>query len=360
MKGKLGRKLKFAVSGLCALFLIGILPAGFSGGVNNVQTIQAATEVKISKTEETIIVGDSAKLEITGTRKKVIWKSSNTEVATVSEWGNVRAKKKGVVQITATVGNETYTCEVTVVEAPSINKEYIELEEGESYQLKIKNANQTVTWDIDSLFSSYGCIKLSSSGKVTAIDTGEAVVIAKVGNRKFECKILVKPRQIKFNEKKKDSVDDLGLNKYRFIIEKKQKVAITITSTSKNDPVGKLKVSLHKNEGYYPDKIDEQFIFFPYQTKKTLYFTLEPGEYYIYVSDDRDYKSEFYSFSYGYTIKINTTSSKAKAYELDETNLTTQVGSPHQILLINENDSAIQRNLISWKSSPGCGIIILH
>ena len=44
----------------------------------------------------------------------ITWKSSNTTVATVDEDGVVTAKADGTATITATVGNKTATCQVTV------------------------------------------------------------------------------------------------------------------------------------------------------------------------------------------------------------------------------------------------------
>ena len=79
--------------------------------------VQAASSIKISKKKKTLRVGDKYTLKITGTSKKVKWKSSNKKVATVNSKGKVKAKKKGTATITAKVGGKKYKCKITVKKA---------------------------------------------------------------------------------------------------------------------------------------------------------------------------------------------------------------------------------------------------
>ena len=76
--------------------------------------INAATKVKINKTKVSIYVGKTVQLKITGTKKKVTWKSSNKKVATVTSKGKVKGIKKGTAKITATVSKKKYICVVKV------------------------------------------------------------------------------------------------------------------------------------------------------------------------------------------------------------------------------------------------------
>lgn len=69
---------------------------------------------KLNKTEAVVSVTKTIKLKVTGTSKKVKWKSSNKKVATVSSKGVVTGKKAGSAKITAQVGKEKYVCQVTV------------------------------------------------------------------------------------------------------------------------------------------------------------------------------------------------------------------------------------------------------
>ena len=80
------------------------------------------TKVKLNKTKSTMTVGKKQTLKATVTPKKasnkaVVWKSSNTKVATVSGKGVVKAKKAGTVTITATAkdgSGKKATCKITV------------------------------------------------------------------------------------------------------------------------------------------------------------------------------------------------------------------------------------------------------
>lgn len=69
---------------------------------------------KLNKTEHTIIAGRSFTLKVTGTKKKVVWSSSNKKIATVSKTGKVKALKAGEVTIKAKVAGKTLKCKVLV------------------------------------------------------------------------------------------------------------------------------------------------------------------------------------------------------------------------------------------------------
>lgn len=71
-------------------------------------------KVALNKTSLTLLEGQSATLKLTGTKKKVTWKSSNKAVAAVSKKGKVTAKSAGTATISAKSGNKTKKCKVTV------------------------------------------------------------------------------------------------------------------------------------------------------------------------------------------------------------------------------------------------------
>ena len=83
------------------------------------------TKVKLNKTKANLNVGKSLTLKTTLSPKKpsnkgIIWKSSNTKVATVTSKGVVKAKKEGTVTITATAkdgSGKKATCKITVKKA---------------------------------------------------------------------------------------------------------------------------------------------------------------------------------------------------------------------------------------------------
>ena len=82
----------------------------------------SAAQVKLSKTKVTLSVGESVKLKVTGTKKKVKWSSSNKKVATVSKAGKVTGKKAGKATITAKVNGKKLKCTIKVQKASTSAK----------------------------------------------------------------------------------------------------------------------------------------------------------------------------------------------------------------------------------------------
>ena len=76
--------------------------------------VPVSAAVKINKKSATLPVAKTLQLKISGTKKKVTWKSSNKNIASVSAKGLVTAKKNGTVTIKATVNKKKYSCKITV------------------------------------------------------------------------------------------------------------------------------------------------------------------------------------------------------------------------------------------------------
>ncbi|MCQ2491549.1 MAG: Ig-like domain-containing protein [Lachnospiraceae bacterium] len=113
------RKLRWmVVTVLCAAFLI------FNPGTESKSpfTYEVSAKVKISETKLQLAVGSSKTLKISGTKKKVKWKTSNSDAAKVSSKGKVTAVSTGSCKITAKVGKKNYICTTKVVEAPAKTK----------------------------------------------------------------------------------------------------------------------------------------------------------------------------------------------------------------------------------------------
>ncbi len=81
----------------------------------------AQAKVKLNKKTIYLAPKLTYKLKITGTRRKVTWKSSNKKIAQVSKKGKVTAKKTGKVTITAKVKGKKYKCKVYVVKKSRYN-----------------------------------------------------------------------------------------------------------------------------------------------------------------------------------------------------------------------------------------------
>lgn len=59
-------------------------------------------------------------LKVYGTSKKVVWKSSNSNIVSVTQKGEIKAKKKGTAKISATVNGATLNCYVAVADKKAI------------------------------------------------------------------------------------------------------------------------------------------------------------------------------------------------------------------------------------------------
>ena len=106
------QKWKVFLSLICALVMsCSILAACDNGG-------ETQSEVTVTLSEETLTLDlyEPATLEatVTGTDEDPVWSSSNEAVATVSETGEVVGLSNGQATITATVGDVSDSCAVTV------------------------------------------------------------------------------------------------------------------------------------------------------------------------------------------------------------------------------------------------------
>ena len=165
----------------------------------------AVESVELDKAELELTEGDSETLVATvkpddATDKTVTWSSSDDAVATV-EGGKITAVKPGTATITATAGEKSATCKVTVnkriiaVESVELNKTEIDLVEGDSETLvatvKPDDAtDKTVTWT-----SSDPAVATVEGGKVTAVKAGVATITAKAGEKTATCAVTVKPKE---------------------------------------------------------------------------------------------------------------------------------------------------------------------
>lgn len=152
----------------------------------SVTTVEAA-KVKISKKKVTMIKGQSLKLEVKNNSKKVMWSTTDKEVATVAKNGKIKAKKAGTATIIAKIGKKQYKCTVNV-ETPKISNTTITLVKGSSTTLDITGNTQKVKWST----SNQKIASVDKNGKVTAKGNGTATITATIGSKKYKCKVNVK------------------------------------------------------------------------------------------------------------------------------------------------------------------------
>jgi len=178
--------------------------------------------IGLNKTTENLQVGGSDTLIVsynpvdTTDDKTVAWSSSDAEVATVDDQGNVNAIKAGTAIITATVGALDVdaikagtaintatvleaTCDYTVTPIPiplisiSVSKTAMTLIEGDSQTLTVTynpvdtTDNKAVTWTS----SADSIATVDSSGNVIAISPGTATITATVGGKISTCEVTV-------------------------------------------------------------------------------------------------------------------------------------------------------------------------
>ena len=161
----------------------------------------AVTSITLDKTELSLTEEESSTLVATvlpmdATDKTVMWNSSDSSVASVSD-GTVTAIKEGTATITASAGEKSATCTVTVnkkviaVTSVTLDLTTLSLTEGETSTLvatvlPTDATDKTVTWS-----SSDSSVATVSDGTVTAIKEGTATITASAGEKSASCTVTV-------------------------------------------------------------------------------------------------------------------------------------------------------------------------
>lgn len=191
----------------------------------DVQKVYAGTGyefVILGTYSETMSIGDSFYLPaITSTGKKPSFSSSNSKIASVNTYGKVTAKKAGKVRITAKIKNGEASCTVVVKKTDiELNKERLSLENGFRVKLTATvSTGHTVTWKS----SKSSIASVDDRGNVLAKKPGSTTITASADGTSVSCQVTVKKPSLKLNKNK--------ISMYR-----KDKVRLTLTSTSKSAP----------------------------------------------------------------------------------------------------------------------------
>ena len=124
---------------------------------------------------------------------------------------------------------------VTTVEAATVklNKKKATLYVGETLQLKLKGTKKTVKWSS----SNKKIATVSSKGKVKAEKKGTATITAKVGNKKYTCKLTVKNCTL---ELKYHSGTEIILGKQEYYWDEIKTNAKTIIAKSSDSKVAQV------------------------------------------------------------------------------------------------------------------------
>lgn len=168
-----------------------------------ISVTQGIDSITLSRTSATMYVTQTMTLTktvkpSTSTVKDFAWSSSNTSIATVSTSGVVTAKAPGEVTISVTADGKTAECVITVVKKVNVSSISLEssvsVNKGDSYAIEYnilpQNASEKgVTWSS----SDKSVVTVSSSGIITAVAPGKAVITGKTkdGGYTDTCNVTV-------------------------------------------------------------------------------------------------------------------------------------------------------------------------
>jgi len=210
----------------------------------NITVISQITSVHLNLTAITLDEGVSQTLRATINPSDttddttLTWLSSNTNVATVDQEGNVTAVKEGVATITVTtVNGRRAECKITVnkpsenipIESVSLDKTTLTLEEQEAETL-VATINPSDTTDDTTLTwksSNPEVATVDNNGKVTAVKEGSATItVTTVNGKEATCTVTV--------TKKPVPIESVSLNKTTLTLEEQQAETLVATINPSN------------------------------------------------------------------------------------------------------------------------------
>lgn len=190
---------KLLMSFFMMSLIIFIVPITFKA-YYDYSSVQAAS-IKLSTTSKTLHIGYGCKLNITGTKKKVTWSSTNPKVATVTQSGYVTAKSKGNTIIKAKVNGKVYQCKIAVNKT-ACSQLYT------TRNMKFLGVSKNVTYS-------------SSNSKIASIDKNGKITMKKIGNVKITAKVNNKKYSFTLRVVADGWIKDAKGNKYYYKNNKK-------------------------------------------------------------------------------------------------------------------------------------------
>lgn len=170
------------------------------------ETVVAVESVTLEPTTAEVEAGKTVALTATvtpdtATDKTVTWTSDEPEVATVDENGTVTGVAAGTATITATAGEKSATCKVTVTAAEvpctSITLEKTaEVMKGKTVALKATAAPEGTTDKLTWSSSDEKIATVTADGTVTGVARGTATITATCGKITATCEISVNEEEI--------------------------------------------------------------------------------------------------------------------------------------------------------------------
>ena len=181
-----------AIPDSSALFLVSLLSIACAGeSLDPSQTV--VDTVVVTPTTATMVVGSTISFQAeardangTVLDREAFWAANDTEVATVTDSGEVTARRAGTVQIAASIEGKSGLADITVtgarVASVEISPPNATLKVGESvtFSAQPRDANGAaltghgVSWSS----SNAQVASVNSSGRVTAVSAGGAIISA--------------------------------------------------------------------------------------------------------------------------------------------------------------------------------------
>ncbi|BCJ93064.1 hypothetical protein acsn021_06330 [Anaerocolumna cellulosilytica] len=185
-------KKRYTISAFVFTILI-LICVKFTNQLITISASTKSTTIALNMTSTYLTKGESTTLKITGTPKKIIWTSTNKNIAVVTSAGKVTAVGYGNAYINATVNNKDYKCKITVVNPAKITFQ-------PTYTTVFVNGDEISLNPVSNLYSasdikkmgiSYKVtgnttVKINNTGMVTADSAGDFKVVASVHGKKIK------------------------------------------------------------------------------------------------------------------------------------------------------------------------------
>ncbi len=161
-------------------------------------TVVNAAVRKVNLNYTSLSLGKGEKIQLAA-NQVVEWSSSNDNILSVDEKGQVTAMAEGSASIVAAAGDETGLCHITVKKEPlcaDLDFSSLTLGRGESYKLNLHLPDGTAAAVRTFRSNNEKVVKMTKTnwrGEFTAVGTGSAIVTAKLYNGlEANCRITVK------------------------------------------------------------------------------------------------------------------------------------------------------------------------
>lgn len=167
-----------------------------------VEVVPSLKSVSIETKEITLVAGKTRQLSFSYKPSNIHyshvqeWTSENPHIATVTRDGLVTARSEGETVVMVKYGDLSDTCRVRVLpqsQEISISPSLVTMTKGENYTLTAKAlpGEQIITDETTWTSSDPTIVRVSSSGKLTAISNGKATIRAELNGMIATCDVVV-------------------------------------------------------------------------------------------------------------------------------------------------------------------------